>query len=77
MMYYYYDSFNPALLSIFFCVLVLISSFFVLNLMLAAIWSKFKEVSDDEKQKLAEEMKTIKLKSSKITPVGDMNIETN
>jgi hypothetical protein len=51
MMYYYYDAFSPALLSIFFIIVVLITSFFILNLMLAAIWSTYKHIFDGEKEK--------------------------
>jgi hypothetical protein len=52
MMYYYFDAFNPTLLAIYFVVVVLFTSFMILNLMLAAIWSTYKEVFDAEKEKI-------------------------
>jgi hypothetical protein len=44
MMYNYYDSWNPVFVSFYFSCVVLVGSFFVLNLLLAAIYSSFSKV---------------------------------
>ena len=48
MMYAYYDSYSPTLLSIYFSIMVLCISFFILNLMLAVSWSSFKVIKDED-----------------------------
>ena len=48
-MYAYYDSTSPVILSLYFGSSVIIISFFILNLMLAAIWSSFKVINDEDR----------------------------
>jgi hypothetical protein len=47
-MYNHYNAASPILLSIYFTLVVLMGSFFVLNLMLAAIWSTFNKEHDED-----------------------------
>ena len=51
-MYAYYGSFNPGLLAVYFSIMVIIISFFILNLMLAAIWSSFRKIKEEDKLEL-------------------------
>ena len=48
MMYDYYGSHSPLLLSLYFSVMVIFISFFILNLMLGAIWSSFKIINKED-----------------------------
>jgi hypothetical protein len=41
MMYNYYNSWNPAIVSIYFTTCVIVGSFFLLNLLLAVLWMNF------------------------------------
>jgi hypothetical protein len=50
-MYNYYNTSNPFFLSIYFTLVVLLGSFFVLNLMLAAIWSTFNKEHEKEEER--------------------------
>jgi hypothetical protein len=52
MMYNYYDSWNPVFTSLYFSAVVLAGTFFVLNILLAAIHSSFTKVRDAEEEKL-------------------------
>jgi hypothetical protein len=54
MMYNYYDSWNPVFVSLYFSCVVLLGSFFVLNLLLAAIYSSFSKVKASEEEKKRE-----------------------
>ena len=54
MMYNYYDCRNPVFVSLYFTIVVIMGSFFLLNLLLAAIYSNFMKVRkriEDEKDK--------------------------
>ena len=50
-MYDYYGSHSPLLLSLYFSFMVIFISFFILNLMLGAIWSSFKIINQEDQQK--------------------------
>jgi hypothetical protein len=54
MMYGFYDSWNPLFTSLYFSFVVMLGSYFLLNMLLAAIWTNFTKVSEDEKE--ADEM---------------------
>ena len=47
-MYEYYGSHSPLLLSLYFSVMVIFVSFFILNLMLGAIWSSFSIINNED-----------------------------
>ena len=54
MMYNYYDCWNPVFVSLYFTIVVIMGSFFLLNLLLAAIYSNFTKVRkriEEEKDK--------------------------
>ena len=53
-MYDYYGSHSPLLLSLYFSVMVIFISFFILNLMLGAIWSSFKIINKENQLKESE-----------------------
>ena len=46
-MYNYYNAGNPYFLSIYFSAIVLLITFFILDLMMATIWTTFKKVAWD------------------------------
>jgi hypothetical protein len=46
LMYNHYNATSPYFLSIYFSLVVIIGAFFVINLMLAAIWSTFTKETD-------------------------------
>jgi hypothetical protein len=47
-MYNHYNATSPLFLSFYFSIVVLLGAFFVLNLMLAAIWTTFTKESEKE-----------------------------
>jgi predicted membrane protein len=51
LVYNYSRSINPAIVSIYFVLIVFIGSFILLNLMLAVIYTVFREVTENEKRK--------------------------
>ena len=53
-MYDYYGSHSPLLLSLYFSVMVIFVSFFILNLMLGAIWSSFRTINNEDQLKKSE-----------------------
>ena len=52
-MYNYYNAWNPVIISIYFTVVVVIGSFFLLNLLLAVLWVSFERAQGDIKKTLA------------------------
>jgi hypothetical protein len=48
LMYNHYGATSPYFLSLYFSIVVLLGAFFVLNLMLAAIWTTFTKESEKE-----------------------------
>jgi hypothetical protein len=65
LLYNYSDSLNPYFLSLFFCTIILIISFFILNLLLAAIWSTFTRVASVEREKVDRERRMRMLSTHK------------
>ena len=49
-MYNYYNAWNPVIISIYFTVVVVIGSFFLLNLLLAVLWVSFERAQGDIKK---------------------------
>ena len=47
-MYNFYDSRNPISTSIYFTAIIVVGSFFLLNLLLATIWLTFTKIRDTE-----------------------------
>jgi hypothetical protein len=65
-MYNFFNAQNPYFLSIYFSAVVLVVSFFILNLMLAAIWSTFTAESEKERERAAAKDKM------KTSPIADI-----
>jgi hypothetical protein len=47
-MYNYYNAMNPYFVSLYMSLTVMLGSFFLLNLMLAAIWTSFTKVTEED-----------------------------
>jgi hypothetical protein len=49
-MYNFYNAMNPFFVSIYMSLTVMLGSFFLLNLMLAAIWTSFTKVMEEDEE---------------------------
>ena len=59
LMYNYYNASNPYFMSLYMTSVVMIGSFFLLNLMLAAIWTSFEKVKEKELENEANRQKKL------------------